>query len=113
MKQCKRHIKNIYLESIKLEKIKKQVKNIIQLWECEFDKKLKSDIEFREFIDENDVKKPLNPRDALTGGRTNAFILHQQGNIGYVDFTSLYPFIQKNGLFPRGHPQIITETHIL
>ena len=29
--------------------------------------------------------------------------------MGYVDFTSLYPYIQKYGKFPIGHPKIITE----
>ena len=96
---------------IRIEKIKndQEVKNLIQIWECEFDKKLKSDAKFAEFVENNDVKKPLNPRDALTGGRTNAFVLHHKGSIGYVDFTSLYPYIQKYGVFPLGHPKIITE----
>ena len=53
------------------------------------------------------LKKPLEPRNALAGGRTNAFILHHVGKIGYVDFTSLYPYIQKYGRFPIGHPKII------
>jgi len=29
--------------------------------------------------------------------------------MGYVDFTSLYPYIQKYGRFPLGHPEIIME----
>ena len=29
--------------------------------------------------------------------------------IRYVDFTSLYPWVNKNCAFPIGHPQIITQ----
>ncbi|KAL0151605.1 hypothetical protein M9458_053088 [Cirrhinus mrigala] len=53
----------------------------------------------------------LNPRDALFGGRTNAFKLYHKAAEGevirYVDFTSLYPFCQATKCFPIGHPQII------
>jgi len=53
------------------------------------------------------------PRDALYGGRTNAFMLYYKckvhKKIRYVDFCSLYPDIMKNGVFPVGHPECITE----
>ena len=55
----------------------------------------------------------LNPRDALFGGRTNAFKLYHKCEAGekikYYDFTSLYPFVQKYCRYPVGHPIIITE----
>ncbi len=53
-----------------------------------------------------ELKPPLNPRDALSGDRTNAIALYYKGQ---VDFTSLYPYVQKYGIFPIGHPQVITE----
>jgi hypothetical protein len=57
--------------------------------------------EFANFIkEEKHVRPPLEPRNALSGGRTNAIILHHVGSMGYVDFTSLYPYIQKYGEFP-------------
>jgi hypothetical protein len=59
--------------------------------------------------DETELKPPLNPRDALSGGRTNAIALYYKGVSDYVDFTSLYPYVQKYGIFPIGHPQVITE----
>lgn len=47
------------------------------------------------------------------GGRTNALKLYYKckpnEQIKYVDYTSLYPDVQKNGVFPMGHPKIITE----
>ena len=86
-----------------------EVKHVRELWECEFDKKIKGDPAFAAFVKNESYKKPLDPRDSLAGGRTNAFILYNQGHMGYVDFTSLYPYIQKYGIFPLGHPKIIVE----
>ncbi len=51
----------------------------------------------------------MNPRDALSGGRTNAIALYYKMVSDYVDFTSLYPYVQKYGIFPIGHPKVITE----
>jgi hypothetical protein len=55
----------------------------------------------------------LNPRDALFGGRTNAAKLYhlceRNEKIRYYDFTSLYPFVQKNCKYPIGLPEIFTE----
>ena len=57
--------------------------------------------------------EPLNPRDALFGGRTNAIKLYHKvaddQRIYYSDFTSLYPFVQKTGKYPIGHPVKITK----
>ena len=56
---------------------------------------------------------PLLPRDAFYGGRTNASCLYAMCRLGekikYVDFTSLYPYINKYGTYPVGHPHIITD----
>ncbi|XP_035221202.1 probable DNA polymerase [Stegodyphus dumicola] len=43
------------------------------------------------------------------GGRTNAIQLYYEGDAKYVDFTSLYPWVNKYCLYPVGHPNIITE----
>ncbi len=55
----------------------------------------------------------LEPRDAFFGGRTNAIKLyhqtHEDEEIHYVDFTSLYPWVNKNCTYPEGHPKVILE----
>ena len=73
---------------------------VIEKWECEFmnEKNIpKAEIErlktnFLPFI-------PLEPRDALYGGRTSPACLFKKTNenekIFYIDFTSLYPYVQK------------------
>ncbi len=52
--------------------IKIKVKQLIELWECEWDKNVKENSELKEFCLNTDVIPALKPRDALFGGRTNA-----------------------------------------
>ena len=62
-----------------------------------------------------DLVEPLNPRVAFCGGRTNVVKLYHLADIAsrekikYYDFTSLYPFINKNAEYPVGHPEIIFQ----
>ena len=53
------------------------------------------------------------PRESLSGGHTMAFRLYYKcknsEKIKYIDYTSLYPFVQKYGIYPEGHPTVITE----
>ena len=53
---------------------------------------------------------PLDPKDALFGGRTSPACLiysaKENEKIMYLDFTSLYPSMQKKNIFPVGHLQI-------
>ncbi len=53
----------------------------------------------------------LNPRDSLFGGRTNALKLYHKTaegeNVSYLDFTSLYPFVQSRKTYSIRHPEII------
>jgi hypothetical protein len=71
------------------------------MWECDFDKLKNSDFQ------------PLRARDALFVGRTNAikffYNCKEDEKIKYQDYTSLYPDIEKHGVFPVGHPKVITQ----
>ena len=64
------------------------------------------------------ILDPLQPRDALFGGRTNSTKLYHeidestQNELKYIDVCSLYPFICKYGHFPLGHPTILSQEHI-
>ena len=100
-----------YMKHLKrIELIKDNISNMVEIWECQFDELTKTDELMRQLVrDESDLKHPLKPRDALSGGRTNAIVLHYEGDADYIDFTSLYPYVQKYGTFPIGHPEIITE----
>lgn len=60
-----------------------------------------------------DLVTSLNPCDAFFGGRTNAVkLFHLSSNnkdeqILYYDFTSLYPYVNKNAVYPKSHPENI------
>jgi len=86
---------------------------LIEIKECEYNKLVKNEKMLKEMIEKNLVYGDLKPRDTLYGGRTNAFMLYYKCKINekikYVDFYSLYPDIMKNGIFPVGHPESITE----
>ena len=49
-------------------------------------------------------------KEALAGGRTEALKVywesHDDETAEYVDFCSLYPWVNKNGLYPVGMPEI-------
>ena len=83
------------------------------IWESDFDEQLNTDPEMKAYIEQVDIVTPLEPRDAFYGGRTEAFTLYKKASpeeeINYYDVTSLYPFINKTGKVPTGHPEIITE----
>ncbi|KAG1651985.1 hypothetical protein GQR58_026611 [Nymphon striatum] len=85
----------------------------ICIWHHEYLEKANTDIEFKKFIDSQDVPERLDPRDALYGGRTNAVQLYYKPEIGekirYVDFTSLYPYINKTREYMTCPPVIITR----
>ena len=86
---------------------------VVSIWEHEFDALLASDDEARTFVETLDLVERLDPRDSLTGGRTNGCVLNKRTpentKIKYVDFTSLYPFVNKTCRYPLGHPEIITR----
>jgi hypothetical protein len=75
---------------------------IIEIWGHEWHKICKKENLIFENPQEN-----LNPRHALYGGGTNALVLNYLGSpskkIHYYDFCSLYPAIQKQGIYPKGH----------
>lgn len=89
----------------------------VEIRECEFNARLHSDPEFAAFINNVEIKDRLLPRNALFGGRTEVFQLFHEcqadEQIRYVDFTSLYPWAQKYGTFPLGHPSKIQTENFL
>ncbi len=83
---------------------------LVVIWECEWNALKKTDPAIAEFVRIPDLKTPLNPREALYGGRTNAMKLFHEAADGerilYADVISLYPYICKTGRFPLGHPVV-------
>jgi len=82
------------------------------MWECDYDRILVSREDMRIFLEKHPVllRKPLNPRNAFYGDRTESMVslYDVKGNekIHYADVCSLYPYICKTGKFPIGHPKV-------
>ena len=79
------------------------------VWECQFDKDI---LPHHQELKQHPIVQhtPLNTRDALYGGRTQAMVLHyviREGEmIQYCDIMSLNPFVRKYSKFPIGHAKI-------
>ena len=110
----------LYVQTIgQSEELRRAGYQVVEFWECDYDKRYKEDPDFRTLVDsEFTDMDPLRPRDALFGGRTNSTKLYQEidetsnEENKYIDVCSLYPYICKYGLFPLGHPTIYSQENI-
>ena len=88
---------------------------VVTKWDHKFRRELKSDPELSAFVDTLDLEEQLEPRDTFFEGCTNAVNLYRKAEEGekikYVDFTSLYPTVNKYDRYPVGHP-IIATAHV-
>ena len=88
---------------------------IQEIWECAWTRAKTNDPDLQAFVASLDFQEPLNPRQVFFGGRTNAVKLYHRADIEqgeemrYYDYTSLYPWVNKNGRYPLGHPEILYE----
>ncbi|CAL1282301.1 unnamed protein product, partial [Larinioides sclopetarius] len=73
-----------------------------EMWEHDFRRMKRNDVSLQDFCENLDIVERLNPRDAFYGGRTNATKLFYEGEARYIDFTSLYPFVNKYCSYPVG-----------
>jgi hypothetical protein len=78
------------------------------MWECDWERKKREDKKLGELVKLMSLAKPMDPRDAFFGGRTECFKLwSDRGPILYHDVTSLYPWVNCTMRYPVGHPEII------
>ena len=103
----------IYERTIEMSsRIKSRGYSLTEISECDYDKLLRVDLEMADYVKNHPMirAKPLEPRDALTGGRTENFVkLYNTGKdeqMRYQDVCSLYPWVCKRGKFPVGHPKV-------
>lgn len=90
-------------------------RTVIEQWECSFRGSM-TDAD-RATLSRCLAYEPLKPRDAFYGGRCNATTLYArvsrpEDSIKYVDFTSLYPYVNKYARYPTHHPEIYTGADI-
>ena len=94
-----RKMVDVYEETVQREqRLRDLGYEVRSIWEHDY-RKLKETHEMQQFLDTYDIVINLEPRDAFFGGRVNGFKLFrdiQEGEkIKYVDYTSLYPFVNK------------------
>ena len=88
---------------------------VVEMWECEFINLKAQNAECQAFVTDLDLVAPLQPRKAFFEWRTGAVSLYHraydgvQEQIRYVDVASEYPWVNKNGVYPVGHPLIEIE----
>ncbi len=86
---------------------------VVTIWECMWERAKQNDPDVMAFMSNYSAPERLNPRDSLFGGRTNTLKLYhktaEDESVSYLDFTSLYPFVQSRKTYPIGHPKIILK----
>ena len=91
---------------------------VVEMWECFWDDLSKHDPRLIQFLHTLEIEEPLDPRHAFYGGRTGATCLYHNTDeakgekVHYIDVTSEYPWVNKYGTYPVGHPQILTSPQI-
>ena len=113
-KLCDQTMSDAYEASIlKQDALFAEGYNVIVMWECEWTKLKQEDESVRRLVESFELVSRLQPRDAFFGERTNAIklyhVVQDGGKIHYLDFTSLYPWTNKNCLYAVGHPVVIHE----
>jgi hypothetical protein len=103
---------HLYDNTVKREAfIRGEGYQLVVKWECDFDREVKENPELESFLKTLEYSDPINPRDALYGGRTEATRLFYEPDNGetieYVDFTSLYPYCCKYKTYPIKHPIVL------
>lgn len=83
--------KQVYIERLGMK--------YVGIWDHEFKQHREDKSQLQNFIDSLDIAERLDPRYSFFGGRTNASQLYSKVTDGerikYVDFTSLYPWVNK------------------
>ncbi|XP_053390656.1 uncharacterized protein LOC128553502 [Mercenaria mercenaria] len=99
--------------------LQQQGYNIRYIWEYQFNNSYKIDLVYKSLIDRfYPHLEPIEPRDALFGGRTNAVHLYHEVDettnqeIKYADIYLLYPYVCKYKEYPLGHPIILSQEQI-
>ena len=101
-----------------LAEIKKKGYNVEYIWEHEFDAKIKNDKEYKKVIESLHPYDPIDPREAISGGRCNAINIaydvtkNSNKEIKFIDICSLYPYVCKHKSYPVGQPKILTTENI-
>lgn len=97
----------------KLKHLKEAGFHVEHMWECQFNELLKTDERMNAVVSSINIATPLQPREALAGGRCGAIYLYYAPKPGecirYYDIKSLYPYVNRSKEYMIGWHQVITE----
>ena len=83
----------------------------VGIWEHQYHNMMKRNFHMKKYVNSLDITSRLDPRESFFGGRCKAVKLYatttENEKIKYVDFTSLYPAVNKYDKYPVGHPTVI------
>jgi hypothetical protein len=104
---------DVYEETVRREERLRALGFTVKtIWEHDY-RKLRETDEMKLFLDTFDIITDLDPRDSFFGGRVGGYKLFREvksdEKIRYVDYTSLYPYVNKVKVYPVGHPTVIRE----
>ena len=113
-RHCARSMQDVYEDTKqRTQHLREQGYTVVEMWGCDWAHLKDTSLDISTFIANLQTTKPLNPRDAFCGGRTNTVKLYHQvtpnQKIHYIDVTSLYPWVNKTSVYPKGHPTFITH----
>ena len=114
---------NLTMKSLNLKRMERKkeilqnhhIDYFIEIWECEMETLIKTE-EFKRFALTHQLctHSPIQPRNALQGGRCNAFRLHYKAaenkRIRYYDIVSLYPYCCICKPYYVGTPEIVKHS---
>ena len=114
MRFCDRTMHDVYeTTQRKMRLLQTLGYNVVEMWECEWSRLKETSPDIPTFVEGLEFTELLNPRDAFCGGRTNAVKLYHRVTPGqkilYIDVTSLYPWVNKTCVYPKGYPRFISQ----
>lgn len=92
----------------KTKKLRSLGYNVIEKWSCEWEKEKAADSNIAAYVETLKIVEPLKPRNAFFDVCLHD-ITEDEEEIRYVDFTSLYPWVNKCCEYPVGYPTIISQ----
>ncbi|XP_065219194.1 uncharacterized protein LOC135844777 [Planococcus citri] len=92
---------------------------VITKWECEIYNECRSNPTLKHYMTNVQIPTPIySNREPFFGGRTENFYWYyrvdpeKNEKIRYLDVNSLYPYVNKYGCYPIGHPKILLGNDI-
>ena len=95
----------------KTEYLKRNGYNVVEMWECALKRELEEDKDMKHYFDHYHLTDPLEPRDALYGGRTNALKLYHRCERGRTELNTRFHQFVSSGQSIQNRTHGPSENH--